>query len=222
MSILPRLSAVLLALVALAAAAPGAAVATGFQSVESIRDAALSVLADGVDAETTLDPALRMPRCEQPLQGRRTGSGTVEVACPSGWRLYVPVRVRRSQQVLVLARGVAAGATISEDMFTVQRRDASRIAGAALSEPADALGRAARRTLMAGTVLTGGDLVAARLVRRGDTISLVSRQAGVEVRMVGRALDDAGERERISVENLSSRRVVQGVVNAAGDVIVSR
>lgn len=222
MSILPRLSAVLLALVALAAAAPGAAVATGFQPVESIRDAALSVLADGVDAETTLDPALRMPRCGQPLQGRRTGSGTVEVACPSGWRLYVPVRVRRSQQVLVLARGVAAGATVSEDMFTVQRREASRIAGAALSEPADALGRAARRTLMAGTVLTAGDLVASRLVRRGDTISLVSRLAGVEVRVAGRALGDAGERERISVENLSSRRVVQGVVNAEGDVIVSR
>ena len=47
-------------------------------------------------------------------------------------------------------------------------------------------------------------------------------QGGVEVRMVGRALDDAGARERISVENVSSRRVVQGVVSAQGDVIVGR
>src|SRR5690606_14696209 len=99
MSIRSRLSAVLLALVILAA---GATAGAGFQPVESIRAAALAALADGVDAEVTLDPAVRMPDCGQPLQGRRTGSGTVEVSCPSGWRLYVPVRVHRSQQVLVL------------------------------------------------------------------------------------------------------------------------
>lgn len=222
MSLLFRLSAVL-ALAAVLVAWPAAdAGAAGFQPVDSIRAAALSALADGADAEATLDPALRMPRCGQPLQARRTGSGTVEVACPDGWRLFVPVRERRSQQVLVLARGVAAGETISADMFTLEERDAGRIAGAALADPAQAIGRAARRTLMAGSILSGGDLVAARLVRRGDTISLVSRQGGVEVRMTGRALADGGENERVSAENLSSRRVVQGVVSAQGDVIVGR
>lgn len=222
MSIHIRLSAALLALATTLAGASGVTSAGGFQPVDSIRAAALSALADGASAEVTLDPALRMPRCSQALQARRSGSGTVEVGCPSGWRLYVPVRVSRSQQVLVLVRGVSAGEMISQDMFVPERRDASRIAGAALSEPASAVGRAARRTLMAGSVLTGADLVAARLVRRGDTISLVSRQDGVEVRMVGRALADAGERERVSAENLSSRKVVQGVVNGDGEVVVSR
>lgn len=222
MSLMSRLPAIL-GLAAVLAAGPAiGARAAGFQPVESIRAAALSTLADGADAEATLDPALRMPRCEHPLQGRRTASGTVEVACPDGWRLFVPVRERRSQQVLVLARGVSAGETISADMFAVEERDAGRIGGAALAEPAQAIGRAARRTLMAGSVLSGSDLVAARLVRRGDTISLVSRQGGVEVRMTGRALADGGENERVSVENLSSRRVVQGVVSAQGDVVVGR
>ena len=36
------------------------------------------------------------------------------------------------------------------------------------------------------------------------------------------ALGDAGQDERVSVENLSSRRVVQGTVIAGGDVLVSR
>ena len=35
-------------------------------------------------------------------------------------------------------------------------------------------------------------------------------------------MGDAGENERVSVENLSSRRIVQGTVDAAGDVIVAR
>lgn len=201
--------------------AAATAAASGFQPVPSIREAALAAVGGG-DAEAALDPALRMPRCPQPLQARQTGAGTVEVACPDGWRLFVPVRLRRSQPVLVLARGVAAGETIAADMLTRESRDARRIAGAAVADAADAIGQVARRTLVAGSVLTAGDLAAPRVVRRGDTVALVSRQGGVEVRMAGRALGDAGARERVSVENLSSRRVVQGVVAADGDVVVGR
>lgn len=193
-----------------------------FQPVESIRAAALSVAGEGEEAEANLDPALRMPHCAQPLEARRTAAATVEVACPSGWRLFVPVRVRRSQTVLVLSRSVASGETITADVFTAEQRDASRIAGAAIASPAEAVGRSARRTLMAGSVLSANDLVAPRLVRRGDTIALVSRQSGMEVRMAGRALADAGVNERVGVENLSSRRVVQGRVDADGNVVVGR
>lgn len=198
------------------------AMASPFQPVESIRAAALSTAEAGEEADATLDPALRMPLCAAPLQARRSGAATVEVACPEGWRLFVPLRVRRQQSVLVLSRSIAAGETITADTFMTQQRDATRIAGAAIADPADAIGRSARRTLVAGSVLTAGDLVAPRLVRRGDTIALVSSQGGIEVRMAGRALADAGVRERVSVENLSSRRVVQGTVDEAGDVRVGR
>lgn len=216
-----RLSALALAF-ALTAGVACAAAASGFQPVDSIRAAALATIGAGEAAEATLDPALRMPRCADPLEARRTAAATVEVACPSGWRLFVPVRVRRSQTVLVLARSVASGETITADVFTVGQRDTARIAGAAIADPEEAVGRSARRTLMAGSVLTAGDLVAPRLVHRGDTIALVSRQSGIEVRMAGRALADGGADERISVENLSSRRVVQGRIDASGEVIVGR
>ncbi len=211
-----------LAVAALALPGATAAGASTFQPVESIRAAALSTAGAGEEADAHLDPALRMPACAQPLEARRTAAATVEVSCPSGWRLFVPVRVRRSQPVLVLARSVASGETITADVFVAEQRDVARIAGAAIADPADAVGRTARRTLVAGSVLTAGDLVAPRLVRRGDTIALVSGDGGIEVRMAGRALGDAGASERVSVENLSSRRVVQGTVAADGSVRVGR
>ncbi|WP_374013936.1 flagellar basal body P-ring formation chaperone FlgA [Pseudoxanthomonas koreensis] len=192
----------------------------GFQPVESIRNAALGAVAGG-QAEVNLDPALRMPVCGQPLQAQQASAGTVEVSCPGGWRLYVPVKLRRSQPVLVLARGVAAGEPLVAEALVVETRDASRIAGAALADPAQAVGQVARRVLTAGTVLTAADLVAPRLVRRGDQVALVSRRGGVEVRVAGRALGDAGENERVAVENLSSRRVLQGRVGPGGDVLVA-
>jgi flagella basal body P-ring formation protein FlgA len=195
--------------------------AGGFQPVESIRAAALGAVPDG-QAEASLDPALRMPACDQALQAQQATAGTVEVSCPDGWRLFVPVKVRRSQAVLVLARGVAAGEAVAADALATETRDVSRIAGAVLADPAQAVGRVARRTLTAGTVLSAGDLVAPRLVRRGDQVALVSRRGGVEVRVAGRALGDAGEDERVAVENLSSRRVLQGRVGPGGEVLVTR
>ena len=213
-----------LALFLSAGAGLGDVQAGEFQPVQSIEAAALATLPAGTDAETTLDPALRLPLCGQPLQGSLKGPQSAEVSCPAagGWRLYVPLRVRRSQEVLVLVRGIAAGQPLTEDAMTRETRDASRIVGAAISDPAQAVGQVARRTLIAGSVLMSGDLLSPRLVRRGDNVALVSRRGGVEVRMGGKALADAGENQRVRVENLSSRRVVQGTVTADGEVWVNR
>lgn len=205
-------------------AAPACAWAGEFQSVASIRAAALSTLDPAVEGEATVDANLRLPACPVSLQARATGNRAVEVGCPQpgGWKLFVPVAVRNEQSVLMLARGVAAGETLGPADITTVRRDTARMAGAVLSDPQLAVGRVARRALGAGTVLGAGDLVAPRIIRRGDSVALVSRRGGVEVRVAGKALGDAGQDERVSVENLSSRRVVQGTVIAGGDVLVSR
>ena len=178
----------------------------------------------GTDAEATLDPALRLPSCGSALSATLNGANSVEVSCPqaSGWRLFVPVRIRRSQTVLVLARGIAAGQPVTDDALVQETRDASRIVGATLNDPQLAVGKVARRTLVAGTVLLAGDLLSPRLVQRGDNVALVSRRGGVEVRMSGKALGNAGENEKVMVENLSSRRVVQGTVGLGGEVWVNR
>ncbi|MNN01963.1 flagellar basal body P-ring biosynthesis protein FlgA [compost metagenome] len=91
-----------------------------------------------------------------------------------------------------------------------------------LSAPEAAIGQVARRALSAGSLLSATDLVAPRIVRRGDNVALVARRGGVEVRVAGRALGDAGAGERVSVENLSSRRVMQGIAAPGGDVLVTR
>lgn len=207
---------------------PAAAGAAEFEPVAAIRAAAIGAVLDAGESDAqvdaTLDSALRLPRCENGLQARATGPATVEVVCTdaAGWRLFVPVRVRRSQRVLVLTRPVSAGETINADALTLETRDAGRLSGSTLSDPAQAIGRSVRRTLMAGAVLDPGDLVSSRLVRRGDNVTLIARTGAIEVRMMGRALGEAGANERVSVENLSSRRIIQGVVAANGDVVVAR
>jgi flagella basal body P-ring formation protein FlgA len=195
--------------------------AGAFQTVDSIRAAAEAALAaPGVQAEAALDPALRMPPCAQALQAVPVSAVNVEVQCPGAWRLFVPVRVARQQPVLVLAEAVAPGQPLSAQALRIEHRDAARLAGVPLTDPAQALGQTLRRGGRPGQVLRQADLVATPLLRRGQPVSLVAGGPGFEVRMAGRALADAGPGEVVRVENLASRRVLAGVVAGPGLVRV--
>lgn len=61
----------------------------------------------------------------------------------------------------------------------------------------------------------------ARLIRRGELVTLLSRGGAIEVRAQGKALGDGALGDSIQVQNSSSGRVVGGVVRAAGQVEVN-
>lgn len=211
-----------LALTALAAANARAATPES-QPLAEIRIAAIAAFG-GADAlaEATLDPALRLARCRQPLQAIASGPKTAQVRCadPPGWRLYVPVRLRREADVVVLTAPAASGVPIAASQLAVQRRDIGRAAGVAFSDPAVLVGRIPRHTLVTGLVPTEADLALGVPLRRGDPVVLVSRTGGVEVRVQGRALGPAQAGGRVAVENIASRRVLRGRVAAQGVVEV--
>lgn len=197
--------------------------AAEFESVANIRLAAEQAVAGSGVAQASVDEGMRLPRCGQPLTAAPASAGTVEVACPdAGWRLFVPVRVQRLQQVYVLRQPVSAGQLLGPDNLASELRDVTRLPGAALSTQTPLLGRTARRPMLAGSVLLSDDAVSPRTIHRGDPVTLLSRMGQIEVRAAGRALAAAGVDERLSVENLSSRRVVQGIVLSSGEVAVMR
>lgn len=217
------IGALAVAIAGLAFAGEARAQDGSFQTVESIRAAAESALAsDGARIEASLDPALRMPPCPHALQAQALSAVNVEVSCPEGWRLFVPVRVQRVQPVLVLTAAVAPGQPVPASALAVETRDAARLGAAPLTDPAQAIGHTLRLGGRPGQVLRRSDLVLAAAVKRGEPVALVAGGGGFEVRMAGRALADAGTGDVVRVENLSSRRVLSGVVAAPGEVRVGR
>ncbi|TYT26290.1 flagellar basal body P-ring formation protein FlgA [Luteimonas viscosa] len=218
----PRLVwvAIVLALAWAAWPAPGAA--QDMQSLDSISEAAINALGagDAQSAEAVLAHSLRLRRCQQPLQAVATGPTTAQVRCDDspGWKLYVPVRVRREAEVVVLRSPAAAGVPITADQLVVQRRDIGAEGGATFVDPATLVGRVPSRAMGPGVVPTEDDLSLGTPLRRGDPVVLVSRTGGVEVRMPGRALGPAQAGGRIGVENVSSRRVLRGRLVAEGVV----
>lgn len=214
---------VLLALALLPAVGVVRAAGSGaYTEPEAIRAVAIAALGGTPgSAEATVDPALRMAACGQPLQAVPTSARVVEVRCPDspGWNLYVPVQVRRVEEVVVLTEPVQAGETITADKIAMRRRDMAG-EGSGFSDPAAVLGRAPQRALAVGTPLTADVMADGQLLNRGDPVVLLSRVGGVEVRVAGKALGRAAPGDAVSVENTQSRRIIRGRLLGNGVVEV--
>lgn len=223
----------LAALLAAAALPPPARAVEGMQAIASIRDAAARYVQGRVSPGAQVDAAaldsrVQLPACDQPLQaaagnGAAAAQWNVAVSCNGSvnWTLYVPVRVADRQTVVVLARNVYAGQTLTADALRTEVRDTAAMGFGYVGSADSVIGKQLRRPLAAGTALTPDVIAAAPVVRRGQAVSLIGRAGSFEVRAEGRALADGAAGQRIAVENASSRRTVQGVVREDGSVEVA-
>jgi len=75
-------------------------------------------------------------------------------------------------------------------------------------------GHRLKRSLPAGTALTVDMLVPDVIVRRGQQVTLIAATGPVEIRAQGQALTEGALDDRVRVQNLSSLKVVEGVVES--------
>jgi flagella basal body P-ring formation protein FlgA len=176
-----------------------------------------------------LDSRLRLRRCEEGLEAflgpgnRLAGSSTVGVRCqgPVNWVVYLPVQIEVSGEVVVLARALPRGSVLQPEYLKLQRQDVGNLSAGYLSDIDAVSDMVLRRAKTAGTVLTPRMVEAPRLVRRGQRVLLQVEGESVAVRMEGEALSDGSHGETVRVRNLSSERVIDGVVVSQGVVGVS-
>jgi flagella basal body P-ring formation protein FlgA len=231
------------ALAALVMAGSGAAIPAqeaqaGTESVTAIRSAAhfyvRSLIPTG-GGETTisvgeLDSRLRLQRCSTALSATLPAGmtlqarSTVGVSCsaPVHWTVYVPVTVESQIDVLVLVHAVAREARLTAADVTVETRKTAGPGNAFLTRPAELSGRTVKRALPAGTTLAVEMFTPDLIVRRGQSVTLLLSGGAVEVRASGRAMNDGAAGARIQVQNLSSMRMIEGVVESADLVRIAR
>lgn len=208
-----------------------------FQSLQQIRQAAEDFVRSRLPATAAahhieamrLDPRLRLRACAAALQtfaANAHGSArtTVGVRCtnPVLWTLYVSVGIEIEAPVLVLRRALPSQAVIEAQDVERQRRRLPGSTAAFINELSELQGQRLRRAVPAGTVLTANLLRPDVVVHRGQQVTLLAANGIVEIRARGQALSEGGTADRVRVQNLSSRKIVEGVVQSDGVVRVDR
>lgn len=107
----------------------------------------------------------------------------------------------------------------------IRAGDPVTVANAELGEGADPAlyealaGREVRRTVYAGQPITMENTRPMRLVTRNQVVTIKYINGPLEISTTGRAMGEASLNETVSVLNLQSRQLVQGVVQADGWVL---
>jgi flagella basal body P-ring formation protein FlgA len=140
------------------------------------------------------------------------------VAVAGGLLAPVPVLADPAKpvQTLVLDRAVARGQLLAADDFTVARRDPAQAQGALTLR--DAAGREATRDLPAGSLLHTGDVIAARLVRRGEPVTINVRAPGLAISTQGKALSAGALGDLVRVFSTTTNRTFDATVDGPASV----
>jgi flagellar basal body P-ring formation protein FlgA len=169
-----------------------------------------------------IEPNLQLERCHQPVKAALASvhhmrdRATIELRCQNAkpWHLYVQVRVIGTSPVAVAAHAIVAGSVLKAADMRVEQHDISELPAGFLDDPAIAVGLTAARPISGGAFLTNQQMVAAKAVQRGQSVTLVADVGGMSVRMAGKALSDGMVNQRVRVENLSSGRIVEGIARS--------
>ncbi len=228
----PRRRYALCALVALLVAPP--AVTESLQSESSIRSAAERYIAarnpwknheHKIEAGR-LDSRSRLPRCDGALKAflparaqikRRT---TVGVRCngSADWTVYIPVSISAYANALVAIRPLPAGSVLSPQDVQVVKREVSSMGYGYISDLERDGGYRVSRAIPQGAVISPNMVESAVMIERGQTVRIMARSGAIGVTMAGVATSKASLGERITVRNVNSGRVVEGIVRSGETV----
>jgi flagella basal body P-ring formation protein FlgA len=169
-----------------------------------------------------IEPNLQLERCHLPVKAAVASAhhmrdrATIELRCQNAkpWHLYVQVRVIGTSPVAVAAHAIIAGSVLKAADMRVEQHDISELPPGFLDDPAIAVGLTASRPISGGAFLTNQQMVAAKAVQRGQSVTLVADVGGMSVRMAGKALSDGMVNQRVRVQNLSSGRIVEGIARS--------
>jgi flagellar basal body P-ring formation protein FlgA len=176
-----------------------------------------------------IDPRLRLTPCALPLTAKPApGMASrnrlvVEIRCaaPDAWHLYVPVRIVGVQHTVRATHALLTGEVLRDADIEIIDLDMADLPPGSLDGQALAIGQTVARPIAKGSLLSNRDLMAAPAIQKGQTVTLLARNGAMDIKMAGRALDDALINQRVRATNTSSGRVVDGVATSRGVVEVN-
>ena len=155
---------------------------------------------------------------------RRIVTGLLGLSCVTSFGLWMAAAEAQTTpaakvQGSVLAHAVQRGTLLSADDFVLEERSASQARGTLSAS--DAAGKEAARNFVAGAMLRPADVVAPRLVRRGEPVTITLRNGGLAIATGGRALASGGQGDLVRVVSLATNRTLDGIVEGPSAVRVT-
>lgn len=158
----------------------------------------------------------------RPPEPGRPGLALVEYVGSGGKRQssYVAFRTQTRKMLFYVKRNMAKGEAVEEaDLISKE----SYVAEKTYQYPdsiMDLQGKTLRKDVQAGTLLTNPLVEERKMIKRGQTVTVVAQNRRLMVQTLGRAVQPGRRGELIKVKSLASEQELQGRVLDSGTVAV--
>jgi flagellar basal body P-ring formation protein FlgA len=191
-------------------------------------------LGDAADLQIQSDRELRTQQLDLSASGdpqavasrydSRTGrfDVTYEIATSGG----APVRLRftgaivETAEVAMVTRMVDRGETLRASDIVFDRRPKAEVPNDTATQ-GQLIGMMTKRALRPGQPLRTADIAKPQWVQRDQEVTITFDAPGLSLTVRGKANESGTQGDVVSITNLQSKRIVQGVVIAPGQVSIS-
>lgn len=154
-------------------------------------------------------------------QGRFTADAEIFADGEQTAQTKLVGRYHKIVEAWVPAKDIAKNKVIGEDDLQEIKVRANRLKGGAFYIKEDIVGKQAAKALKAGKLMEKGDLQDEIIVKKGQAVTAIYTNKGLQITSKMQALDNAAKGQAVKLLNLSSKKEIIGTVKEAGLVEIS-
>ena len=178
---------------------------------------------------TSLNKQIQLPKCDKSLSveiaagAKLIGNTTFTVSCQSiiEWKIHVAAHIDGQVNALIARHPIPRGTVINSNDLEFVTRRYSQLNHGYYESDKRLINMEAKRNIKAGQILTPALVKAQKLVLRGQHVTIVAENKGLNLRVKGKALMDGKKGQTIKVRNLSSKKLIYARVVSPGIVKVN-
>lgn len=169
-----------------------------------------------------IDSRLKLKACAEdklevfnPYQSSLLNTNTMGIRCvqdSNHWKLFVPINVEVLKTVLLSKQALKRGTALNEDNFYPAEMNAQKLKQGFFTNPKELLGLVCKKDIPPDTPLNPYNVELAKVVLKGQEVSISASRGSLSVNMKGTALSDGCIGDVIKVKNTSSKKIIEAQV----------
>lgn len=125
----------------------------------------------------------------------------------------------KTVDALTFARNLAAGEIVRPEDVLWTKVQAHLVPADAPSDPSQVIGLSTRHTEREGMTVAARDLVAQKVIKKDQVVSVTYEVDGVVLKLQGKAVADAAVGDVIQVLNTQSKKTIEAVATGPGEAV---
>ncbi|MBE0604301.1 MAG: flagellar basal body P-ring formation protein FlgA [Deltaproteobacteria bacterium] len=206
---------ILFLLLALAAAFPAAAHASGPSTEEILKNHVLKVRpwsdVEVRNLSLSAEPPAGSPRRIVVRKGL-PGPTVFTMEYGNGAVVTAKADIDVFEEIVISSRRLWKDRPLSEDDVTLARTEIGRVPSGAFRDPKEVVGKVMNRTIGANLPVLPQQLAGSKLVKRGRKVTLLAVGGGMRIATSGETRENAYVDDVVKVVNLASKKTVTGIL----------